>query len=189
VLSTYEITAVADVRSRPYSKYKAEFNRETLSATLKRLGIVYVFLGDMCGARPDDTSCYTDNIVNFELLSKHPSFQKGIERLREGMERFRIALMCAEKDPISCHRMVLVSRRLLEYGDVRVCHILDNGAYEENSQAERRLLRLFGLDVEELPGLGRSHAQRLAEAYARQGARIAYHEQEEREEAVEASHG
>ncbi len=181
--------AVADVRSSPYSKYKPDFNRENLSAALKRFGIAYVFLGDMCGARPDDTSCYVGNTVNFGLLGKHPNFQKGIERLREGMERLRIVLMCAEKDPIACHRMVLVSRRLSEYGDVCVRHILDNGAYEENAQAEKRLLRLLGLDVEEIPGLGRSRAQRLAEAYERQGARIAYHEQEEREEAVEVSHG
>ena len=135
LLRTYGVTAVADVRSNPYSKFKPEFNRESIEAALKRSDIAYVFLGDRCGARPDDAACYCDNRVSFELLAKQPAFQQGIQRLREAMQRFHVALMCAEKDPVDCHRMVLVSREFAPDHDIKVCHILGDGTCEEQAHA------------------------------------------------------
>jgi uncharacterized protein (DUF488 family) len=179
---------VADVRSNPYSKYKPDFNREAIAATLAEANIAYVFLGDQCGARPVDRSCYVDDRVDYDRLANHSEFRKGVRRLREGMKQHRIALMCAEKDPISCHRMVLISRCFSQAADVEVIHILEDSLCEQNSDAEQRLLKLFDLDEEELPGLGRSREQRVVEAYQRQAELIAYHEREE-EKAVEARHG
>ena len=189
VLGTHGITAIADVRSNPYSKYKLEFNREVISATLAEAGIEYVFLGDQCGARPEDRSCYVDGVVCYERLAKLPGFQRGLQRLHEGMRRHRIALMCAEKDPITCHRMILIARQFSQLDEVDVVHILEEGECEPNSHAEQRLLRFSDLDAEELPGLGRSYEQRLAEAYQRQARLIAYHERNNEEAAVETRHG
>ena len=98
-LKKFNITAIADVRSKPYSKFKPEFNKENLKKALVDNGIEYVFLGDNIGARIKAPECYKNGQVEYELISKHPLFQKGIDRLLKGMEKFSIALMCAEKDP------------------------------------------------------------------------------------------
>ena len=74
----------------------------------------YVFLGDLLGARPSDSGCYTDNHVNFHKLAQADFFQDGLERLKQGMNKFRIALMCAEKDPVMCHRTILVCNGLFQ---------------------------------------------------------------------------
>ena len=86
----------------------------------------------------------------------------------------RIALMCAEKDPIDCHRCILVSPRLLERG-LNVVHILADGILESHEVTERRLLELFKL-LE--PDFFRSDEAILAEAYKTQAEKIAYQEKE-----------
>ena len=97
--------------------------------------------------------------------------------------------MCAEKDPIFCHRMILVSRQLYTTFGIPSRHILADGTCEENSLAERRLLKLFDLDCLELPGLGRSYEERLVEAYKQQSGVIAYREHEDKEGVAEARNG
>ena len=174
-LERYQITAVADVRSNPHSAFKPEFNAEAISRALKDWGIAYVFLGDECGARPHDPACYVDHAVCFEKVAGRPAFQRGIERLLDGMRQYTIALMCAEKDPIFCHRMILVTRHLCRRPGVTVGHILADSTCESSEAAEERLLSLLDLASDELPGLGRSRAERLDEAYRRQGERIAHH--------------
>jgi uncharacterized protein (DUF488 family) len=82
----------------------------------------------------------------------------------------RLALMCAERDPLHCHRMILVSRHLAEAGaDIR--HILADGAVETQGAAEDRLLARHGLAQADLL---QTRKDRLEEAYARQAGRIAW---------------
>ncbi len=188
VLDRHAITAVADVRSNPHSKFKPEFNRGNLMMALRRIGIAYVFLGDQCGARPNIPECYVDGAVDFDILSNRPEFQQGIQRLRDGMRQFRVALMCAEKDPITCHRMVLVSRHLANASQVDIRHILSDGRCEEHCEAEARLLKLYDLASEELPGLGKSYEERLDEAYRRQANRIAHHADDDVEQTIWVRH-
>lgn len=71
LLQKHAITAVADVRSYPYSKMNPQFNRETLSKELKECGIAYVFLGKQLGARSEDPSCYVEGKVQF-APAPHP---------------------------------------------------------------------------------------------------------------------
>lgn len=112
ILRKYQISALVDVRSSPYSQFKPEFNRETLKDLLKKHKIAYVFLGDYCGARVEDPTCYVNGKVDYNLVAKSQKFKEGLERIKKGMDIFRIALMCAEKDPITCHRTILISRNL-----------------------------------------------------------------------------
>ena len=170
VLAKFKITAIADVRSQPYSKFKPEFNKENLRKVLRTHGIEYVFLGDNMGARIKAPECYKNNQVDYELVSQHPLFQTGIERLLKGMEKYSIALMCAEKDPITCHRTILICRYLKKY-QINIYHILDNNTLEDNSVAEFRLMKLFKLDQ---PDLFRNDSERLLEAYSLQEENIAY---------------
>jgi uncharacterized protein (DUF488 family) len=164
------ITAVVDVRSQPYSQFKPEFNREALKEELSKYKITYVFLGKECGARISDPKCYINGKVSYDLVAQMPFFNAGLERIKKGAEDFKIVLMCAEKDPITCHRTILVCRNLKTEGFL-IKHILSDGAIEKNCDSELRLLRLFNLHH---PEMFRDFEQRLSEAYARQGEKIAY---------------
>lgn len=168
-LIKYNITAIADVRSQPYSQFKPEFNRENLKEKLSKYNIAYVFLGEECGARIDDQKFYTNGKVDFSLVAKNPIFKKGLDRIKKGMEKFIIALMCTEKDPITCHRTILVCRNLLSAG-IDIKHILSNGRVEEHKESEQRLMRLFNLNNQDM---FRSEKQRIEYAYSRQGEKIA----------------
>lgn len=169
-LEKFSITAIADVRSQPYSKFKPEFNREKLKKVLINKRIEYVFLGDNIGARIKAPECYKNGQVDYELMSKHPLFQEGIARLLKGMENFSIALMCAERDPINCHRTILICKHLKKY-QIQINHIIDANTFENHTETEFRLLKLFHL---ENPDLFMNEAQRLTEAYSRQEEKIAY---------------
>ncbi len=112
LLNEHNVSAVADVRSQPYSRFNPQFNRESLQVRLNAEGVDYVFLGRELGARSDEINCYVDGKIHYDLLAQTAIFQEGTKRLTEGVRKHRIALMCAEKDPITCHRMVLVCHEL-----------------------------------------------------------------------------
>jgi uncharacterized protein (DUF488 family) len=166
----YRIDVIADVRSQPYSRHKPEYNRESLKQTLKRNGIAYAFLGDQCGARIQAPECYVNGKVSFELVTHNKDFQTGLQRLRKGMQVHRIAIMCAERDPINCHRAILICRNLRAH-DVVINHIVDNGLIENHLDTEKRLIRIHGLDKALLYP---TEAERLDEAYRLQSDVIAY---------------
>lgn len=175
LLKRYDVTAVADVRSSPYSAFSPQFNREVLSELLDESGIAYVFLGDQLGARPTGLACMVEGRVDFGLLAATARFQKGLERLRAGMAIYRVALLCAEKDPIACHRTILVCRHFRGNG-TRIGHILADGELEQHEDAERRLMAISNVPEADL---FMNHDQLLDMAYERQGARIAYAEKDQ----------
>jgi uncharacterized protein (DUF488 family) len=177
LLRQHGVTAVADVRSQPYSRLNPQFNREAFSARLKDAGIVYVFLGRELGARSDDRSCYENGKVQYNRLAQTPLFAAGLERILRGMKTQTIALMCAEKDPIACHRAILVCRHLAGRG-VKIAHILEDGHLESQDDAVSRLLQELGLPQSDL---FRSRDEVVDEAYARRGQQIAYVESGPRE--------
>jgi uncharacterized protein (DUF488 family) len=149
LLGRHSITCICDVRSSPYSRHNPQFNREPLRDSLKAHGIAYVWLGRELGARTEHADCYIDGRVSFERLAKAPSFRQGLERLIEGDKRFTIALMCAEKEPLNCHRTILVSRNLVRMG-VPIEHILADGTSEPHEATIDRLIDLVGLERTDL---------------------------------------
>jgi uncharacterized protein (DUF488 family) len=170
LLREYGVEAVVDVRSQPYSRYNPQFNREEIAAFLKSSSVEYVFLGRELGARSDDPSCYREGRAQYSLIAKSALFASGIQRLLAGMERFRVAIMCAEKDPIGCHRTILISRHLHEMGiDVR--HILENGSLEDHETLLVRLLALHGMQEN---NLFHSKDELTAMAYEMQAKQIEY---------------
>jgi len=172
LLRQHGVTALADVRSAPYSQHWSQFNREMLASSLAAADIAYVFLGRELGARREEPVCYENGRVSFQEVMKQPLFQEGIRRLLEGTKTHRVALMCAEKDPLDCHRMVLVCRALKAAGaDVR--HILEDGCIESQEEAEARLVKRLGIE----PTLFEQDATReelVARAYDEQGHAIAH---------------
>ena len=189
MLHQHKITALADVRSRPYSRYLAHFNKAPLKSALNRAGIYYVFLGQELGARPDDQACYVDGKAVYEKIAATDAFHNGIQRALKGTHKHKVALMCAEKDPLTCHRAILVCQYLKEF-NLDIKHILKGGALESHEHLEHRMLvkhrmaepstltakhqlSLFG----QKPSNQQSKSELLREAYKLQGYEIAYVEQ------------
>lgn len=169
-LQKNKINAVADVRFSPYSKFKPDFNREILKESLKKNNIEYVFLGDNCGARASDPSCYIDGKASYALIKETKQFKMGLNRIIKGLEKYTITLLCAEKDPITCHRNILICRNLKQF-DIDIFHILSMDKVEKNSQSEERLLKLFDLEQNDL---FLEKEDLIEEAYNKQGDLIAY---------------
>jgi uncharacterized protein (DUF488 family) len=164
------VTAVADIRSEPYSGFNPQFGREVLKSFLETSGINYVFLGDELGAHPKDRACYKGDKVHYKLMAETALFKEGLKRVVSGSERHRIALLCAEKDPLLCHRSVLISRELEALG-MNVSHILEDGSLESQDEAMNRLLKQSGLDGGDL---FRTKEQLIEDACARQEQEVAY---------------
>ena len=172
LLQQHGIQALADVRSNPYSRFNPQFNREKLQASLAAAGgIRYVFLGEELGARSKDPACYdAEGRVSYAKLAQTPLFRQGIDRLQTGIQQLRIAIMCAERNPLECHRTILVSRELEKIG-IPVTHILHDGTLESNRHALQRLaaeLKLAETD------LFRSPDELIQDAYDMQGRRMGY---------------
>ena len=163
------ITAVAEVRSRPWSRRHPQYNREALARSLKDAGVAYVFLGAELGARAVDPAAWHDGRVDYERLAATAAFRSGIDRVEASAASHRIALMCAEREPLDCHRTILVSRHLAARG-VAVTHLLADGRHEAHAETERRLLAKTG----EAADLLTEEADALARAYTRRSRELAW---------------
>jgi len=181
LIRAHEITAICDVRSQPHSRMNPQFNHETLPKALKKDEIYYLFLGKLLGGRTDDPTCYVDGKVQYERLAKTQLFQQGLERVQEEMKFFRIALMCAEKEPLVCHRTILIARHLQKRG-IEIEHILEDGSLEGQCAAEQRLLRL--LKIQETDFF-KTQQEIIADAYNSHSQKIAYKEQVDEDHQVE----
>lgn len=170
LLRKHRVTAVADVRSTPFSRFTPHFNQDSLERGLTRCGIKYVFLGKELGARSSDVGCYIDGKVQYAMLAATDDFVTGIERLSRGASGEQIAIMCSEGEPLDCHRTILVSQVLVE-GGAAVNHIHSDGTLESHGNALKRLMEKFDLAEEDL---FRTRKERLSEALRRQEERIAY---------------
>jgi uncharacterized protein (DUF488 family) len=177
LLQTHGVSALADVRSQPFSRRFPQFSKANLQASLAAADIAYVFLGRELGARCEDRSCYANGQVDFERVARTEAFQRGLNRVREGAERFAIAMMCAEKEPLDCHRTILVARHLHASGS-EVVHILGDGSTEPHADAQRRLLAQLGIDELDM---FRDRDEAVADAYRQRGRQIAFQPESEEE--------
>lgn len=170
LLRQYRVDAVADVRSQPYSRHQPQFNRERLAESLREISVRYVFLGRELGARRSEREGYDGQCARYDLIRRLPAFREGLSRLRKGVESSRIALLCAERDPLTCHRMILVCREFKAL-PIDIFHIREDGLCETTEAVETRLLRMWRLHDSDLF----SDRSALIElAYDKQAGRIAY---------------
>jgi len=163
------VTAVCDVRSTPYSRTNPQFNRETIKNDLNKCDIAYVFLGKELGARSDNPEVYLNDKVQFGALANDRSFKEGLDRLRQGMQGYVVALMCAEKDPISCHRTILICPAL-KNDSLSIFHIDATGEPESHESVEKRLMQTLGIE----PDMFLDERECIEQAYDQQSKKIAY---------------
>jgi uncharacterized protein (DUF488 family) len=188
MLQNAGVNAVADVRSMPYSRRLPWFSQKTLAASLSAAGIGYAAMGDALGGRPRDDSLYRDGVADYEAMAAQTDYQAGLGRLLDAAARSRVCVMCAEREPLDCHRCLLVARSLAERGLV-VGHILHDGAIEPHAATEQRLLTLGGRSVEQGRDLFASgQRERLAAAYRRRAHAVAFRRQTSAPPAVVEPH-
>ncbi len=165
LLQGHHINILGDVRSMPYSRWRPHFNRENLSDELNKYGIEYVFLGEELGGRTDKQYCEMARTELFDL---------GIQRVKDESQHNNIALMCAEKDPIYCHRALLVARTLVASGRA-VKHILSDGSIEVHEATVERLYKHLGHQKNQMRILENSTEDRDDAVYKEQERRIRKH--------------
>jgi uncharacterized protein (DUF488 family) len=164
------VDAVADVRSVPASRHFPWFSGKRLAARLAKDGMAYAAFGDTLGGRPREPGLYCDGVADYEAMAKQSSFHDGLGRLLEFAARRRVCLMCAEHEPLDCHRCLLVARALVQRG-LGVGHILHDGSIEPHQATEQRLLALSGSDTDLFIT---GHSERLGAAYRRRALAVAY---------------
>ena len=170
LLRRHRVTAVADVRAAPYSRFNPQFRRDSLADSLGALGLEYVFLGRELGGRSADPADYRDGRIAYDRVRESERFRQGVERVVRGAEGRRIALMCAEKEPLDCHRTLLVAPALEARG-VAVAHILADGGLEAHGATMDRLLDLQGRPRGDL---FRTREEIVAEAVMAQAGRVGH---------------
>ena len=162
--------AIADVRSIPVSRFCPWFSAKNLAPLLAGANTDYLFLGDELGGRPRDPSLYRDGIADYEAMARRSNFQAGLDRLLRRAAWHRLCLMCSEREPLDCHRCLLIARALTARG-LTIGHILHEGSVESHAATEQRLLELAGADGD-LFAAGQD--ARLAAAYRRRARAVAY---------------
>ncbi|WP_161554085.1 DUF488 domain-containing protein [Novosphingobium meiothermophilum] len=160
-LDQFNVGCIIDVRSSPWSRWQ-HFCKTELRGRLNRVGVSYVHLGDVLGGRP------RSGPTDYATRRGTAAFTTGIKTVLEIAARCTPALLCAERDPLHCHRFLLISRHLNELPNVGVWHIRHDGTLEGHSQAEDRLLALHGMSGDLLA----SREEQVAEAYTRQERRL-----------------
>src|SRR5262249_42705441 len=145
-----------------------------LKAALHSADIRYLFLGEELGARRREPECYVDGFALYDRIAATPAFQKGLARVKKGIPQFRLALMCAEKDPLECHRTILVCRHLRDAA--QITHILADGRLETQADAETRLMTEESVPPDDL---FTPRDQLLTRAYDQRASKIAYGESAE----------
>ena len=172
LLARHGVDVVGDVRSQPYSRFHAQFDRETLAEALANNGVRYIFFGRELGARRSERESYRGNQARYDLIGRLPAFREGLAQIRRLLVSDRVCLLCAEKDPITCHRAVLVCRHLRRE-PIDIGHILADGSLETTEQVEARLVDAVGLPPTHL---FLDHSELVEQAYDLQAERIAYTE-------------
>jgi uncharacterized protein (DUF488 family) len=180
MLRAANVGVIADVRSTPASRFCPWFSAKTLAPALAREGIDYLFYGDVLGGRPRDQNLYCDGIADYEAMARQLEFQAAIERLLADASHHTeggLCLMCAERDPLDCHRCLLVARAVAGRG-MTIGHILHDGRIEPHTAIEKRLLELANKECDlfatgqdgQLTAAYRCRAR--AVAYRAKGARV-----------------
>lgn len=169
MLTQQHIEVLADVRSTPFSRFNPQFNRGKLEASLREAGIRYEYLGEELGARSKDPAHFEGGKVSYAKLAASEPFKRGLARLLAEARHTRVAMMCAEREPLDCHRTILVAREAEKAG-ASITHILADGSLEENRATLERLAARLKVPRDDF---FQDENQRLEAAYEKQAARIA----------------
>lgn len=174
-LKKYSINCLIDVRSNPHSAYFKDYDKNNLSRILQKNKIIYRNYANEFGAMQSDKNFFTDGALDFEKFSSSEQFLSGINKIVKGMELgYKFVLMCAEKNPVNCHRSILIARKFHELGYI-VKNILADGNFITQAEVEKILQDKFFPDRNQLSLFEEiSEAEMIRESYRKQNFEIAY---------------
>lgn len=144
LLRRHGVEAVADVRSRPYSRFAPHFRKDRLERSLPEAGVAYHWFGRELGGKPPRDAPERTRL-DYRSRVAQPEFRCAIDELLEMARRRRTALMCRERDPLDCHRTHLICRYIRPMVGA-IWHILPDGGIEDHGVTEQRLLARVGRD-------------------------------------------
>ena len=176
LLKKYEIDYLLDVRSTPFSKYTPQYNSDDLKRYLFNENINYAPMGKYFGARQENSAYYPEGFLDFELFRESSVFIQGVENVIKGLESHNIALMCTEKNPIDCHRAIMVARGF-ELQGVDVMHILHDFTTITQERLNQELLDQYFPDrgqISLFQEQNMTEEEYLAEAYRSRNKEIGY---------------
>lgn len=178
-LKQHNISCVIDVRSYPVaSSFFATYSKDLLEPLLKKQDIVYRNYAKEFGARQENRAYFMkDGCLDFGQFVKSDEFLSGFQKIEKILQsNHNFALMCAEKDPIDCHRTIMIGRALDLLG-FDVCHILADGSLSSQRDIDERLLKIYHLDE---ANLFQTRDELICEAYVCKNIQIGYRGKEEK---------
>ena len=126
-LKSFNIAYLVDVRTTPYSKWSPHFNQTPLQNYLNSKGLRYLYMGDVLGGIPSDSTCYTAGRIDYVKMSSKETFITGLNRLIVANQKgVRLAIMCSESEPDMCHRSKLIGQELSKR-NITMQHIVGVG--------------------------------------------------------------
>lgn len=128
------IQVLVDVRSIPRSKYANQFDSPALKEAITKAGLNYLYFGQEIGGKPSNPAFYdAEGYVLYDRIAQSPDFKKSIERLIEGIGKYKVAIMCSEEDPTECHRRLLIGKVLSNQG-IEELHIRADGRVQSEQE-------------------------------------------------------
>lgn len=176
-----DVNYVIDVRSVPRSRFVPQFNEKGLSEYLKSFDISYCNMGEYFGARQVNPNYYNERgYLDFECFRESDLFKTGFENILKGLENHNIALMCTEKNPIDCHRAIMVGRGF-ELAGVKVEHILSDSTVISQDIFNNQLLQRYFSRNQQLSLFDtiKNEDELLVEAYRKRNEEIGYRKKED----------
>lgn len=175
LLRDWSVGLLIDVRSQPRSGRFPQFSQPGFQKMIENEGIGYLFLGEELGGRPDDPAAYrSDGVVDYRARRNSYAFRAGCERVLSELDRTPCALVCAEEDPLECHRFLMICPKLIGMG-IRPRHIRKSSRIESQEDAENRLLGAHGFGgVAASTLFPEARTDALEEAYELQAGKFAY---------------
>jgi uncharacterized protein (DUF488 family) len=171
LLKQSRVETIIDVRSKPFSRRFPWFSQGKLAERLRRADIAYAWRGEALGGRPADPALLRDGVVDYAAVAQSSAFQAAVaELIADARQNAKLCLMCAEREPLDCHRCLLIARTLAERG-LGIGHIISDGTIEPHAATEERLLALTRTHADLFQS---DRAARLAEAYCRRAGKVAF---------------
>lgn len=177
ILKSHKISHLIDVRSNPVSEYFQYYNSFNLEQKLKQHNIMYENFALEFGARQENKEFFAkDGFVDFEKFTQSEQFKNGLRKIKAGLERgINLVLMCAEKDPINCHRSIMIGHAMQKNG-IEVLHIMHDGQLQHQKEIDKRLLELYFHDRNQLNLFAENSSEQelIEQAYKKQNEKIGY---------------